>query len=175
MVRKSLIKVLLVCVLAVTMVQPFTASAYSIYTDGNISTTYVTYFRDISNKIPSGSDYVFFRAGQNEYVMVVGNLKLSSGKITSTGSVKVYSIYTSGNYNSTYNYSETTESSFSLSVGSSLIYSNLGNYPNLIERNDVYAFSALILLGVGVGCYLLRSVFSFSLRSRHGNNGDKHS
>lgn len=47
-----------------------------------------------------------------------------------------------------------------------LLYSNLGPYPELTERIDVYAFTALLMLGTALCCYLLRSIFGFCLRRR---------
>lgn len=168
MVRKSVILVM-VALLAVTMAMPLTAAAasYSAY-DGNISTTYVTFFRDISSKIPINSDYVFFRSSQYDYTMIVGDLDFSGDTFTSSVEVQVYEISTNSgsSYNSTYSYSVSSENNFSLSAGSSLLYSNLGNYPDLIERNDYYAFSAVLLLLIGICLYLCRSVFGFCLRLR---------
>ena len=165
MVRRKVIPalVLLFCLL---LAMPAQANAASVY-DGSISTTYITIFRDIASKIPITDDYVFFRSGQYDYMMVVGQFDDTGTTISTTGQVTVYTISTnSGSYNNAYEYSVSTESGFSLSPGSALIYSNLRNYPDLIERNDYFEFTALSLMFVGLLCYLLRSFFGFSLRNR---------
>lgn len=47
------------CALCCLAALPLAASAATVY-DGNISTTYITIFRDIVSKLPLTSDYVFF-------------------------------------------------------------------------------------------------------------------
>lgn len=46
-------------VLAVLSPLAISASAYSVYNEGNISTTYLAYFEDIISKIDVDDDYVF--------------------------------------------------------------------------------------------------------------------
>ena len=167
MVRKSLKRMLvLICVLAgmVPMALPASAASYTTH-DGNISTTYITIFRDIVGKISPLDDYVFFRSGQYEYILVSGDLEYSGGSFAGQ-SVKVYRIVTDSAYSSTYSYFQTEETAFSLTPGSGLVYSNLGAYPDLIDRTSFYAFASLILLLACVCMYLIRSIFSFTLRRR---------
>lgn len=167
MVRRAVILFVSVMMLALLLAMPVSASAYSAYNEGNISTTYITIYRDISVKVSPFDDYVFSRTGQYEYIMAVGDLTLSNNSFRSNGSVEVYRITTGqNNYNSTYQYSITTESSFSLSAGNELVYSNLGSYPDLIERTAFYEISALLLMLVALCMYLIRSIFGFCLRSR---------
>lgn len=165
MVRKILTCVLL---LAVISAVPISASAATIY-EGNISSSYTTIFKDVANKeVSFNEDYVFFRSGQYEYSLVIGDLTFENGNFSSNGDVRIYLIDTESNsYNSSYVYSVSTESSFNLTVSNQLIYSNLGHYPDLIERSSYYEVATLILLLSAVCLYLLRSIFGFCLRYRH--------
>lgn len=165
MVWKRLISILLA--LAVISAVPITASAAEVYTEGNISTTYVTYFQDILGKVSPLYDYVFFRAGANEYTMVVGDLDCVNGYFISPGNCSIYTIYTTSvNYNSTYHFSKSTANSYTLNVNSSLVYSNLGDYPDLNERGDYLETALLLLVLVIIVMYLVSRIFSFCLRTR---------
>ena len=58
-------------------------SDHGSYTDGGISTTYITYFKDILAKLPYETEYVFFRSSRYEYVMYYG----PSGTFSKNGNV----------------------------------------------------------------------------------------
>lgn len=169
MVWKRLIVV--VVALAIISTVSINASAAEVYNEGNISTTYVTYFRDMLSKVSPSDDYVFYRSGQYEYSMVVGDLDYSNGRISFNyidEPCKVYKITqsTGSSYNQTYSFTVTNYSDFSLNVGNSLIYSNLGDFPDLIERGD-YLETALVLLVLVVVCmYITSRIFGFCLRTR---------
>lgn len=153
-------------VLAVLSPLAISASAYSVYNEGNISTTYLAYFEDISSKIGVHEDYVFFRSGQNEYTMAVGDFDLVNGYFISP-SVKIYQIYstsTSG-YNSYYSFSSRNETGFSLQVASGLVYSNLGNYPDLIERSNYNETAILFVMCISLFMSIASAVFCFGKRS----------
>lgn len=162
MVRKIIYAVV---ALAVLLAVPMSASAATIY-DGNISSTYTSIFKDIVQKeMRFNESYVYFRSDQYEYSLVVGNLTYEDNKFSSDGEVRVYKIDTqSSSYNSAYEYTVSTEPAFSLTVDKQLIYSNLGDFPDLIERTNYYEMATLILLIVCILLYLLRSLFSFNLR-----------
>ena len=161
--RKVIVPVLVICLVLAMPAQAYAAEVY----DGTISTTYITIFRDIASKIPINADYVFFRSGQNEYMMAVGDFAESGNSIEATGEVTIYAISTNNNnYSNGYEYSVSTQSGYSLDPGSALIYSNLGHYPDLIERIDYFGFATLLLLFVGLCLYLLRSLLGFCLRRR---------
>lgn len=169
MVRCKVMLLVFCFSLALVMAMPSRASAAEPY-EGNISTTYITIFRDIATNLGLNDDYVFYRSGQYEYQMVVGELDYTGSVISADGSVKIYRITTNSGYSSDYVYTITTANSFSLTPGDALIYTNLGEYPDLIERSVDIEFATLALLFIGLCCYLLRSIFNFSLRFRHGGN-----
>lgn len=165
MVRKGLIFVM---ILALISALPICARAYSVYTEGNISTTYLSYFEDLTSKIGLNDDYVFFRSGQNEYTMAVGDLDLVNGTFVGS-SVKIYQIYSTSisGYNTIYSFSNRTENGFVLQVASSLVYSNLGSYPDLIQRNDYNEKVILLFMSISLVSGCITSIFAFGRRKYH--------
>lgn len=164
MVRRTMIT--LCCVLAVLLAVPATASAaeYTPY-DGSISSTYTAIFEDVAAKLSLTDDYVFFRSGQYEYMLVAGDLTYD-GSFSGSACDVWYISTNTGSYNTGYVFSKGSLADFSLSPGSALVYSNLGHFPDLVDRGEVYSFAILILLLVAIFLYLIRSIFSFTLRSR---------
>ena len=160
-------KIILCLCLSVILAVPITASANEIY-EGNISSSYTTIFKDIAEKeVGFNEDYIFYRSGQYEFSLVVGDIAINDGVIASNGEVRIYAISTNSNYNSIYEYSVSSSSSFSMSISNELIYSNLGNYPDLIERSNYYEIATFILLLTCLCCYLFRNIFRSSFGSRY--------
>ena len=152
------------CALCCLAALPLAASAVTIY-DGTISTTYITIFRDIAAKLPLTSDYVFFRSGQYEYILVAGDLEYSGSMFTGSDLTQ-YIVKTNSNYNNSYEFGTATLNSFSLAPGGALVYSNLGSFPDLYQRSD-YALSSLIFANALLFCcFLIRPIFNFTLRMR---------
>ena len=168
MVRFGKIICLLGCALALLLAMPISASAAEIYDEGNISSTYTAYFRDVVANVSPFDDYVYFRSGQYTYDLVVGDLTFNGSSFNAAESVTTYRITTNSgtSYNKTLQYSKTTDSNFSLRVGNALVYSNLGGYPQLTDRGDFYALATLLLMLVALCLYLVRSIFGWCLRSR---------
>lgn len=145
------------------------ASTYSPYTDGNIGSTQLQYFRDIVFNLGINDSYVAARTDRYKYQLFVGDLKYLNGQFVGSqqGSViTVYTINTDTNSFGTYTYSVTTDNNFIFNASNYLVYSNLGDYPSLEERSLIYEFSSLVILAVIAICALLRSVFSFVYRTR---------
>ena len=167
MVRKRLICLLFA--LALILAVPIQASAAEVYKEGNISTTYVTYFEDILGKVSPLNDYVFFRSGQYTYTMVVGDLYFSGTSFVGVGDCTVYTI-TQGSgagASNTYTFSTSTSNGYSLNASNALVYSNLGEFPDLIERGDYLETALLLLVLVIVFMSLGSRIFGFSLRYKH--------
>ena len=81
------------------------AATHSVYENGTISSTYITYFKDIVSGIGFNDNYVAFRSGQNEYIMIVGDLEFSNDTISLSEQGKIYRFYAeSSSYNSYYRY-----------------------------------------------------------------------
>lgn len=144
------------------------ALAYSPYTTGNVSTTYVQYFEDIVDKITPSNSYVMWRNGQNEYMLYYSqSLRLSGTTFDDTGNGTIVRMYTSGSVNNQWQFEHFQESGFQLTANKVMVYSNLGNYPSLNEGNEVLIY-ALLFVAITFGCcVLVRPIFKFVLRSRN--------
>lgn len=105
-------------------------SAYAMYSiyDGSISSSYVTYFKDILAGVPFNKNYVAFRSGQYTYTMVVGELDYNGNSLSLIGDGKEYIFTTSSGYNSYLTYNVYDITSFSLSLEDYLVYSDMGDY-----------------------------------------------
>lgn len=136
---------------------------------GTINTTYLTIFRDIVSSLGINDDYVFFRSSDTSYSLLSGDLEYSSGLFTLADTGQLYTVTSvsgSYNYNSYYSYDVVEVSSYEVVVDDYLVYSNLGDFPTLVERGAGYEFATLFILFVALLCVVLRSVFSFCLRRR---------
>ena len=151
------------CAQAVLLAEPITARAAS-YTpyDGSISSTYTQVFRDVAHKLNLFDDYVFFRAGEFEYMLIAGELEYDGVRFVGE-SCTVYKIAADSGVTA-FNQEDITD--FSLDPGVSLVYSNLGPFPDLIDGSQRYMFAVLLLCLVALCMVLIRPVFKFSLRWR---------
>lgn len=171
MVRAGLVRRFLACLCVCLCIGTGTAAAatYSVYSQGNISTSILTYFRDIESGIGIDDNYVFWRSGQYEYKMAVGSLKCDSTSFASTGDyLQVYTLNTNTSSYDAYRLTVSTEQDFHLSASNYLVYSDLGHYPKLHERGVNYAFCTLFVVCIIGLCALVRPLFSFVLRIRNG-------
>ena len=152
------------CALCCLAALPLAASAATIY-DGTISTTYITIFRDIASKLPITADYVFFRSGQYEYILVAGDLEYSGSMFTGSDLTQ-YIVKTNSSYNNSYEFGTATLDTFNLAPGGALVYSNLGSFPDLYDRSDYTLVGIFFAIALCFCCYLIRSIFDFTLRMR---------
>ena len=152
---------MVVCVLLFTaLCGTVNAATHSVYENGSLGTTYITYFKDILSGTDFRSNYVAFRSGQYSYSMIVGELENNNGVISLVGSGKEYKFYTeSSGYNSQYIYDVIELNNFSVNTGNSIIYSDVGDYPELIERGAKYETLQTILLVIVCLCFIIRSIF----------------
>ena len=129
----------------------------SIYS-GSISTTILDIFAGVCAKYPS-KDYVAFRSGQYTYDLYIGDISLAGAF---SGTQLLHVVYDSAsNYNNGPYLRYNTED-LGLTPGTSLVYSNLGDYPALPIQGVPYE-KALIFGGVVIFLFLLfRWVFSRS-------------
>lgn len=132
------------------------ASAYDVY-DGNMSNTYVQYFKDIVGGLKFKENYVAFRSGQYEYTMVTGAITYDGAFHGSD--LTCYTFSNDGNYNSTYTYEVTTIDSFSLNPNNRILYSDLGQFPQLETRGEKYEILATVLIVVLLLGLVIRSFF----------------
>ena len=134
------------------------ATTYEVY-EGNLSATQITYFRDILGGQSILDNYVVFRDGQYSYKMVVGDIVYNNNTFTATETCKVYSINTSSGYNSYYTYNQETIDNLVLTTSNKIVYSDLGNYPQLEERGQKYEILQTIILCIAGCCYIIRNIF----------------
>lgn len=161
MVRKVKV-VLLSLVLICTLCATAQASTHPIYDTGTLSTTYITYFKDILSGAKFTDNYVAFRSGQNEYTMIVGKLQFENGIISleadETG--KEYRFYSdNNNYNTNYKYEVKNVYIVEIETNNSIIYSDVGDYPELVERGSKYEMLQTLLVCVALLCIVIGRVF----------------
>lgn len=148
MVRK--VSSLIVCLLLICAIGTTAkAATYDVY-DGNPSNTYIQYFKDIISGIGFDDHYVAFRANQYDYVMLVGDLEYSNGVFTTNDTVTIYTIGNNGNYNSNYTYKVEYDKNITVRPNDKLLYSDLGEYPELIERGAKYEILTTLLLVISL-------------------------
>ena len=119
--------------------------------DYNLGTTNLAIFEGVVEKVPFGQHYVYWRDSEYRYCLAVGSLTVSGTTFSSAEPVTVYTYerhYTSGD--SYYTWSVSTDVSFSLSCGSRLVYSDIGNYPSIAgkEVRKYDAVTAYCAVGV---------------------------
>lgn len=134
---------------------------------GTISTTYVTFFRDIASTLPVTHDYVMLRTGDNVYKMYSGDF-INEGEnfyMQGEGYVHTINYITGSGYgNYYYDYSVSPTSDVTLSADGMLIYSNLGGYPSLTERSASIEYALFIAVFSMCIAFVLHSIFKFILR-----------
>lgn len=161
MVRK-ITSIILVCLVSICCFATSTQAVdYDVYESGTLSSTYTTYFKDILSGQSILSDYVAFRSGQYTYTLVVGDLDYN-GSFSSSDTVKVFEFDTQSGYNSYTKYTVAEENSFYLNTIDTVVYSNLGDYPHLIERGaNIETINTILLFVI-----FLSFVISRFFRSR---------
>ncbi len=119
--------------------------------DYNLGTTNLTIFEGLVEKVPFGHHYVYWRDSEYRYCFAVGPLTVSGTMFSSAEPVTVYTYerhYSSGD--SYYTWSVSTDNVFSLSCGSRLVYSDIGDYPSIAgkEVSKYDAVTAYCAVGV---------------------------
>ena len=124
--------------------------------DYNLGTTNLAIFEGVVEKVPFGHHYVYWRDSEYRYCLAVGPLIVSGSSFSSSEPVTVYTYerhYSSGDYY--YTWSARTDDTFSLSCGSRLVYSDIGDYPAISGR-EVNKYEAVIAYcSVGVVLFAL--------------------
>lgn len=147
----------LVLVLIVAMCNTAQAQTIEPY-DGNMSSTVVSYFRDIVSNMPLGSHYIALRYSDTEYHLYIGSITEESGTYTIETGAKRYTI-TSSNYGA-YDYVVTdTAEEIIIHQGVRLLYSDLGNNPQLLGIGEKYEILQTITLCAIVLFALFARVF----------------
>lgn len=119
--------------------------------DFNLGTTNLAIFEGLVEKVPFGHHYVYWRDSEYRYCLAVGPLTVSGTTFSSAEPVTIYTyerIYSGGE--SHYEWNVSTDNVFSLSCGSRLVYSDIGNYPAIAgkEVSKYDAVTAYCAVGV---------------------------
>ena len=124
--------------------------------DYNLGTTNLAIFEGVVEKVPFGHHYVYWRDSEYRYCLAVGPLIVSGSTFTSSEPVTVYTYerrYSSGD--SYYTWSVSTDASFTLSCGSRLVYSDIGDYPAISGREVIRYDAVTAYCAVGVVLFAL--------------------
>ena len=158
--RKPVFTILLaVCLIACTSVRA-SAATHSIDSGYGVGTSNLTLFEGVAGKLSRGEHYVYWRENQYSFVFAYSdNLTLSDG-IFSAETVTVVTYTTSSTYSGQATYTVSTEEAFVLDPGDYLVYSDLGNYPQLCgaekEVKDYVQTVCVILCSFGLMWVFMR-------------------
>ena len=135
-----------------------------------LGTSNISIFGPIASKLGYGVHYVYYREGQYKYCLAYSpSLSLNGTNFTGENvTVVTYSTSTSTYSQATFTVTE--EANFTLSAGSFLVWSDLGNYPTLYDRGtEDYAKTACVILA-SFGLYYLFKCLWASIRQRFLND-----
>ena len=146
------------------------AALNAVVSDYNLGTSNLTIFEGVVEKVPFGHHYVYWRDSEYRYCLAVGPLTVSGTTFSSAEPVTVYTYerhYSSGD--SYYTWSVSTDNVFSLSCGSRLVYSDIGDYPTIAGKevsryNAITAYCAVGVVLFALFDRLRRSCFSGRLQ-----------
>lgn len=135
-----------------------TLSDYNAADGYNLGTTYQSIFAGVAYKVPFGQHYVYWRDSQYSYKFAYGDITLEGTDFIGNGDVTIcsYDASTTG-YNSDYRWTTGADANFSLSASDSLVYSDLGDYPDIFNRRGLFNETALTY---GFACFLLWKLLS---------------
>lgn len=130
--------------------------------DNVIPNDIVDVFRDIIADQSILSDYVACCTKEGEYSLFIGNIGYKNSKFSSDEKIKLISL--KSDENNKLVYSSQIVSGLSLFTEGKVIYSNLGDFPNLIRRGEVYEILQTILIVIIGCCILISRIFGASKR-----------
>ena len=134
--------------------------------NGNISNTYITYFKSILPNVGFGDNYVVYRVDTNTYEMCVGKLECNNNIIKSIQDEPIicYRINTDSTYNGTINLTNTHYDELVLNYRNQFIYSDLDGFPKLEERGQQYEIIQTFTLFMYGVCVIMLGVLSMRKR-----------
>lgn len=139
--------------------------SHSVTSDYGVGTSNINLFGPLAAKLPFGTHYVYWRDGQYQYRLAYSQEITVSGSRFSSPSVTLVTYQTNMGYGSQATWTVSKDSNFSLSAGNYLVWSDLGDYPQLVDRSvRDYVHAAVIGLAVLFVFNLLRSL-ARSIRS----------
>ena len=115
--------------------------------DYGLGTSYNELFAGVVGKLPIGTHYVYYRASDDVYELAYSDGMELSGDVFTAPSATVVTYNVSGGYGRPATFTVGTESGFTCDTGGYLVYSDLGSFPDLINREEVdYAALCCIIL-----------------------------
>lgn len=125
-----------------------------------VGTSYTSIFAGIAGKLPLDHHYVYYRDGQYDYVLVHSVDLQYDGTSFYAADVETVTYSTSGGYQEQPTITFGSETDWLLSPKNYLVWSDLGSYPDLINRGEVQyeALCCLILCSFAVWLLLDRLV-----------------
>ena len=115
--------------------------------DYGLGTSYTDIFSGVVGKLPLDVHYVYYRASDDVYELAYSDDMELSGEVFSAPSAVVISYNVGGGYGRPATFTVGTESGFTCDTGGYLVYSDLGSFPDLINREEVdYAALCCIIL-----------------------------
>ena len=149
------------------LVLPIGVAGAEISDDYGVGTSNTAIFAGVVEKLPFGTHYVYWRESQYVYALAHGETLAFEGASFSGEDVTVVRYDSSGGYQSPATFYSDAESSFELDPQDYLVYSDLGDYPDLIERGGVtYEALACVILCSFAVWYLLERFVRACKRSR---------
>lgn len=112
-----------------------------------VGTSHVSIFGGMVGKLPLDHHYVYYRDGQYDYVLAHSDsLVYDGGRFLAENATLVTYTTTSG-YQSQPTFTVSEDTDFQLDPANYLVWSDLGEYPDLINRGEVqYEALACIIL-----------------------------
>lgn len=145
---------------AVMLLSLISAGAAEVSSEYGVGTSNTTIFAGVVEKLPFGTHYVYWRESQYVYALAYSETLAFDGASFSGEDVTIVEYDTGGGYQSPATISSYDESDFELYPEDYLVYSDLGHYPDLIERGGVQyeALACIILCSFAVWFMLDRFV-----------------
>ena len=126
------------------------AKDYEVY-NGDIPGSVVECLNNV--RIPVDKDYVLFRASEEEFKLIVGDISVDGTAYISDAACHVYTLHSDNTYY------HTTEDNVYIQVNDKLVYSNIGQVPEMYERSDLFEATTLFVLIVGSVLMLILRIF----------------
>lgn len=145
--RKCCLMVVLVVMLTISV------SAYQIDSDYGVGTSNVSLFGGFVADLDYGEHYLYWRNSRYEFCLAISKTLVCNGSVFSAPDAVVitYNTYTSVAGQATL--SRASVSNFNLNAGQYLVYSDLGNYPRLVNRRGADYVQTVCVILSSFGLY----------------------
>ena len=151
-------------------------STYDPTTQYQLSTQNISIFEGLVAKVPLNQHYVYWRESQNQYCFAYGDITLQgNGVFVGNGSITLcrYTGVSSSGYSIYYTWDSVTDNAFTLRAGENLVYSDLGAYPSLGEREVLRYQKAETFVVFSVICFILIERLRLAMSRRERTNGSR--